>query len=1340
MKKAFLSCWTNFTDENNLLHIIFPTRSRIRTYANAYTLSQNFEGVTPFLQGLIEPPDAENIRRSYHHLFEHSLISAPNDKEGYLTPMGQFVGALPVDISLGQLVAMGVMLGVGAEAVVLAAALSLPRSVFRFANRMRCSPSEYHSIIRQKFLTALEFDAGTYSEPIMLLRLLCKWRQLSRGSQGSKDAESASKTTPANLPKRRRNKANSGGSSSNCKAENTDTTAASADAVTAESLPRSSTYSLDNGHTGSAFAWAHRHAIVPAVMRQFKSIADSLARSVSKCLVSSQRSSADIDPRPYTSADINSRSYNARRRRRTGQSEKVDPAPGYEAVDQYDVTGADGGGRASSSSVRDGSTLDAATGGGTRSGPSIIDLDRISNPSPSTVNLLRLILLWTSSGNILQQKAGRNLAAKIVPPPSMLSVTTAVGAGAAMARSDAAAAGCVADLPIPKHCEVTAAHFEALLGPSESADVLRSTTGNRQSSSRRRTVWFPHSVELRRKVVYDGRLEGWDARDPYFSLALLVRRVHSLAREVHAGCLFVEIQGSGGASAAAASFIGDDTSASAPAPMGAGGANSGRSRRNNNNHENTARSATGNITGGGDIPGSREGLAPDGKGSVLVVIAERVFEETLQALRTLVFTSEARQQELEEALHSLKAHGPPQSNVAAADEASTFNSGSGSDSGSVSGSRADLGGNRAEPISDHFDDPCRDGPSPLIAQRLEGFRIAYWATRISKPEHRRLNDFRKAYDYGMLSMMLPLTGAAKLSVCNCTPSEEAVRAIFSPPQRQSSPSEPVLRMSADFDDHSSALDLPLHLHQQQRHHQQAHIKAHISRQVVDESMVLRFPTWSAASLQPPTQRTSAPVAAVRSYEQESETQQGTTRDLNDCHGVKDGQIEEDKQEEANKDKKKKKKMEREEEEKMENRKEEVFLSSTQPFIQDLPLGHRLLKCCRQKLGKTFKDNPLVFERRVVRATGGGSGASSRKDTDTGNGPASGSRAGKEPVPGSAEFFEQKRLEHERNHRGGGGGGGGGGSGEGNEEDEDAGEGAGEDLHVVLPFAEAQWVNLAHIKTTPDLLQSYDEEMSAEDIYSNEFPLTVPTSLRTGTTALTRQGQGKGQGEGQRVGAGSDLHREALQAPRGVNVTCFTDSQSMLGASMHTGPEPLFAIASSILLLGKKTNQQGQGQGRYSAQLGRCDGLTLLPPGALWLFLALLCARADVSHLSPWQGEIRSALEELGDLAGTGSGGSAGPEAFLMAADRVHALLFEEMAACAWGATDGDSPRGSTWALGGREGGVKGPPGAGSNPGRSRVATAAASSRGVRSSTETAILAPRPEAVAAINELFSAFLL
>jgi hypothetical protein len=143
--------------------------------------SEGFEGVVPLLEDMLEPPDVRNVEQSFEYLHSVGLIDDPSD-EGALTSTGNFVGSLPVGIMLGRLVAYAVMLGVAEEGVIVAAALSLPKSPFRIASPLvHRDPAEYNAIVQRIFLAASTFDKGVYSEPLMLMNLLRAWRGLSEG-------------------------------------------------------------------------------------------------------------------------------------------------------------------------------------------------------------------------------------------------------------------------------------------------------------------------------------------------------------------------------------------------------------------------------------------------------------------------------------------------------------------------------------------------------------------------------------------------------------------------------------------------------------------------------------------------------------------------------------------------------------------------------------------------------------------------------------------------------------------------------------------------------------------------------------------------------------------------------------------------------------------------------------------------------------------------------------------------------------------------------------------------------------------------------------------------------
>lgn len=78
-----------------------------------------------------------------------------------------------------KLVAYGVAMGIGAEAVVLASALSQPKPLFRTAHPVvHTDPDEYNSIVYKSFCGQLHFDQGIYSDPMMLLNIFLQWRDI----------------------------------------------------------------------------------------------------------------------------------------------------------------------------------------------------------------------------------------------------------------------------------------------------------------------------------------------------------------------------------------------------------------------------------------------------------------------------------------------------------------------------------------------------------------------------------------------------------------------------------------------------------------------------------------------------------------------------------------------------------------------------------------------------------------------------------------------------------------------------------------------------------------------------------------------------------------------------------------------------------------------------------------------------------------------------------------------------------------------------------------------------------------------------------------------------------
>ena len=85
------------------------------------------EQVSEVLLTCIEPPDISAIDRSFESLHKSHFISAPDDS-CELTNLGSFVSSLGIDLALGSLIGLGIQMGVGAEAIQMAAILSFPKS------------------------------------------------------------------------------------------------------------------------------------------------------------------------------------------------------------------------------------------------------------------------------------------------------------------------------------------------------------------------------------------------------------------------------------------------------------------------------------------------------------------------------------------------------------------------------------------------------------------------------------------------------------------------------------------------------------------------------------------------------------------------------------------------------------------------------------------------------------------------------------------------------------------------------------------------------------------------------------------------------------------------------------------------------------------------------------------------------------------------------------------------------------------------------------------------------------------------------------------------------------
>ncbi|KAG7349171.1 ATP-dependent RNA helicase HrpA [Nitzschia inconspicua] len=129
------------------------------------------EEVKPVFQECLEPPPLETIDRSFKSLHRWNFITEPDDKAD-ITTLGAFVSSLGIDLSLGSFIGLGIQFGVAAEAIEMAAMMSLPKSPFQMASPTWMTPAVFNETASQTYIAKCDMDDGIYSEPLALMNAL----------------------------------------------------------------------------------------------------------------------------------------------------------------------------------------------------------------------------------------------------------------------------------------------------------------------------------------------------------------------------------------------------------------------------------------------------------------------------------------------------------------------------------------------------------------------------------------------------------------------------------------------------------------------------------------------------------------------------------------------------------------------------------------------------------------------------------------------------------------------------------------------------------------------------------------------------------------------------------------------------------------------------------------------------------------------------------------------------------------------------------------------------------------------------------------------------------------
>ena len=117
----------------------------------------------------VEPPDLESIEHSLNYLKEQNAL----DESEQLTPMGQMLAELPVDIQIGKMLIMASIFHVVEPIVTMAAALSVQSPL---TSNLRC---DYESMQKRKELIS------NHGDPLTLLNAYNEWIQVKVANENS---------------------------------------------------------------------------------------------------------------------------------------------------------------------------------------------------------------------------------------------------------------------------------------------------------------------------------------------------------------------------------------------------------------------------------------------------------------------------------------------------------------------------------------------------------------------------------------------------------------------------------------------------------------------------------------------------------------------------------------------------------------------------------------------------------------------------------------------------------------------------------------------------------------------------------------------------------------------------------------------------------------------------------------------------------------------------------------------------------------------------------------------------------------------------------------------------
>jgi len=154
-----------------------PEMNRVpleHTVLQVKSILSNFGTTTPVLSQAMTPPPTERVLFAIKKLFEVGAITS-NDESAQVSQLGRMAASLPIDLGLVKLILLGHTFGLMAEAIVMAASLSL-QDVFAMPSRLFMrNQQQYIESLKKNFTQRFKYDNGCYSEPLTYLAVYHAW-------------------------------------------------------------------------------------------------------------------------------------------------------------------------------------------------------------------------------------------------------------------------------------------------------------------------------------------------------------------------------------------------------------------------------------------------------------------------------------------------------------------------------------------------------------------------------------------------------------------------------------------------------------------------------------------------------------------------------------------------------------------------------------------------------------------------------------------------------------------------------------------------------------------------------------------------------------------------------------------------------------------------------------------------------------------------------------------------------------------------------------------------------------------------------------------------------------